>query len=69
MYCVSLVDRTNVAAASVAGMIEDLRLISNRSIVTTTALLMTLPGHIPKLPLGINLIRFPGPLVDARGQT
>ncbi|CEL10286.1 hypothetical protein ASPCAL13407 [Aspergillus calidoustus] len=30
MYCVSLVDRTNVAAASVAGMLEDLRLIGNR---------------------------------------
>lgn len=30
MYCVSLIDRTNVAAASIAGMMEDLQLIGNR---------------------------------------
>ncbi|ENH73635.1 hypothetical protein FOC1_g10002887 [Fusarium oxysporum f. sp. cubense race 1] len=33
MYCVSLIDRTNVAAASIAGMMEDLRLIGNRYIL------------------------------------
>jgi hypothetical protein len=30
LYCVSLIDRTNLGAAAIAGMLEDLRLIGNR---------------------------------------
>jgi hypothetical protein len=30
MYCVSLIDRTNLAAASIAGMTVDLRLVGGR---------------------------------------
>lgn len=30
MYCVSLMDRTNLAAASIAGMLNDLQLVGNR---------------------------------------
>jgi hypothetical protein len=40
MYCVSLVDRTNVAAASVAGMIQDLNLIGNRYVCLCLWLLL-----------------------------
>lgn len=49
MYCVSLIDRTNVAAASIAGMMEDLQLIGNRYVsytcfyrASTNASLLTL---------------------------
>lgn len=30
LYCVSLMDRTNLSAASIAGMMEDLKLLGNR---------------------------------------
>lgn len=30
LYCVSLMDRTNLSAAAIAGMLEDLKLVGNR---------------------------------------
>jgi hypothetical protein len=30
MYCISLMDRTNLSAAAIAGMLFDLKLVSTR---------------------------------------
>jgi hypothetical protein len=30
MYCVSLIDRTNISAAAIAGLLQDLKLTGNR---------------------------------------
>jgi hypothetical protein len=34
MYCVSLIDRTNLGAAAIAGMMQDLLLVGNRYVRT-----------------------------------
>jgi len=36
MYCISVMDRTNLGAAAIAGMNKDLQLINNRYVSTTT---------------------------------
>lgn len=38
LYCVSLMDRTNLSAASIAGMNEDLMLIGNRYVCAPATL-------------------------------
>jgi hypothetical protein len=39
MYCISVMDRTNLGAAAIAGMNKDLQLINNRYVSTTTLIL------------------------------
>ncbi|KAL2842521.1 major facilitator superfamily domain-containing protein [Aspergillus pseudoustus] len=60
MYCVSLIDRTNVAAASVAGMIEDLALVGNRYSVITLVFFTT---YIFFQPPSTILVRRLGPRI------
>ncbi|KAL2838668.1 major facilitator superfamily domain-containing protein [Aspergillus pseudodeflectus] len=66
MYCVSLVDRTNVAAASVAGMIEDLNLIGNRYSVIVLVFFIT---YVVFQPPSTVLVRWLGPRIHLAGIT
>ncbi|KAL3471522.1 major facilitator superfamily domain-containing protein [Aspergillus californicus] len=66
MYCVSLVDRTNVAAASVAGMIEDLNLIGNRYSVIVLVFFTT---YVVFQPPSTVLVRWLGPRIHLGGIT
>lgn len=41
MYCVSLMDRTNLSAANIAGMMEELNLVGNRYSIVTLVFFVT----------------------------
>ncbi|KAH7111233.1 major facilitator superfamily domain-containing protein [Dactylonectria macrodidyma] len=60
MYCVSLIDRTNVAAASIAGMLEDLELIGNRYSIITLVFFTT---YIVFQPPSTVIVRKIGPRI------
>ncbi|KAH6985190.1 major facilitator superfamily domain-containing protein [Ilyonectria destructans] len=60
MYCVSLIDRTNVAAASIAGMLEDLELIGNRYSIVTLVFFTT---YIVFQPPSTIIVRKIGPRI------
>lgn len=49
LYTVSLIDRTNLSAAAIAGMLQDLRLISNRYVK-----IFSLDGGMQKLTCPVN---------------
>ncbi|CAH0025579.1 unnamed protein product [Clonostachys rhizophaga] len=66
MYCVSLIDRTNVAAASIAGMIEDLHLIGNRYSIITLVFFTT---YIVFQPPSTIIVRALGPRIHLAGIT
>ncbi|KAH7378567.1 major facilitator superfamily domain-containing protein [Cadophora sp. MPI-SDFR-AT-0126] len=59
-YCVSLIDRTNVAAASIAGMLEDLHLIGNRYSIITLVFFTT---YIVFQPPSTVIVRKIGPRI------
>ncbi|WKT43694.1 Major facilitator superfamily [Fusarium oxysporum f. sp. vasinfectum] len=66
MYCVSLIDRTNVAAASIAGMMEDLQLIGNRYSIITLVFFTT---YIIFQPPSTIIVRKLGPRIHLAGIT
>ena len=45
LYCVSLMDRTNLSAAAIAGMLEELLMIDNRYVRPSTS-----PPSSPHVP-------------------
>ncbi|KAI1824947.1 major facilitator superfamily domain-containing protein [Xylaria intraflava] len=60
MYCVSLIDRTNLSLAAIAGLLNDLALTGNRYSVITLAFF---PSYIVFQPLSTPLVRRIGPRI------
>ncbi|KAI1125051.1 major facilitator superfamily domain-containing protein [Nemania abortiva] len=60
MYCVSLIDRTNVSAAAIAGLATDLVLTGNRYSIVTLAFF---PSYILFQPTSTVLVRKLGPRI------
>ncbi|KAI0018970.1 major facilitator superfamily MFS-1 [Xylariomycetidae sp. FL0641] len=60
MYCVSLMDRTNLSAAAIAGMIEDLELVGNRYSVITLVFFVI---YIVVQPMSTVVVRKIGPRI------
>ncbi|KAI0879175.1 major facilitator superfamily domain-containing protein [Hypoxylon argillaceum] len=60
MYCVSLIDRTNVSAAAIAGLANDLVLTGNRYSIVTLAFF---PSYIIFQPTSTVLVRKLGPRI------
>lgn len=66
MYCVSLMDRTNMSAANIAGMSVELKLIDNRYVSRTTGQsikkrLLTITQNIANLVFFVTYIIFQPP--------
>ncbi|KAM5352980.1 hypothetical protein ACJ41O_005702 [Fusarium nematophilum] len=66
MYCVSIIDRTNVAAASIAGMMEELELVGNRYSIITLVFFTT---YIVFQPPSTVIVRKIGPRIHLAGIT
>ncbi|WAO96900.1 Hypothetical protein NCS54_01459200 [Fusarium falciforme] len=66
MYCVSIIDRTNVAAASIAGMMEELELVGNRYSIITLVFFTT---YIVFQPPSTIIVRKIGPRIHLAGIT
>ncbi|KAI1172175.1 major facilitator superfamily domain-containing protein [Nemania sp. FL0916] len=60
MYCVSLIDRTNISAAAIAGLIKDLVLTGNRYSIATLAFF---PTYIVFQPTSTVIVRKIGPRI------
>ncbi|GAW21720.1 hypothetical protein ANO14919_112440 [Xylariales sp. No.14919] len=60
MYCVSLIDRTNISLAAIAGLTEDLALTGNRYSIVTLAFF---PTYIIFQPTSTVLVRKLGPRI------
>ncbi|TGJ83950.1 hypothetical protein E0Z10_g4797 [Xylaria hypoxylon] len=60
MYCVSLIDRTNISLAAIAGLAEDLSLTGNRYSIVTLAFF---PAYIVFQPTSTILVRKLGPRI------
>ncbi|KAI0857214.1 major facilitator superfamily domain-containing protein [Xylaria cubensis] len=60
MYCVSLIDRTNISAAAIAGLAKDLVLTGNRYSIVTLAFF---PTYIVFQPTSTVLVRKIGPRI------
>ncbi|KAH6654659.1 major facilitator superfamily domain-containing protein [Truncatella angustata] len=60
MYCVSLMDRTNLSAANIAGMVTELKLIDNRYSIVTLVFFVT---YIVFQPPSTVIIRKVGPRI------
>ncbi|KAI0540840.1 major facilitator superfamily domain-containing protein [Xylaria digitata] len=60
MYCVSLIDRTNISLAAIAGLAEDLLLTGNRYSIVTLAFF---PAYIVFQPSSTVLVRKLGPRI------
>ncbi|KAI0200663.1 major facilitator superfamily domain-containing protein [Astrocystis sublimbata] len=60
MYCVSLIDRTNVSFAAIAGLAQDLVLTGNRYSIVTLAFF---PAYIVFQPTSTVLVRKIGPRI------
>lgn len=60
MYCVSLMDRTNMSAAAIAGMLEELVMIGNRYQIATLVFFTT---YIVFQPPSTILVRKIGPRI------
>ncbi|KAI1751488.1 major facilitator superfamily domain-containing protein [Xylaria castorea] len=60
MYCVSLIDRTNISAAAIAGLAQDLVLTGNRYSIVTLAFF---PTYIIFQPTATVLVRKIGPRI------
>ncbi|KAI8628740.1 major facilitator superfamily domain-containing protein [Xylariaceae sp. FL1651] len=60
MYCVSLIDRTNISAAAIAGMIQDLDLVGDRYSIITLVFFTT---YIVFQPTSTVLVRKIGPRI------
>lgn len=66
MYCVSLMDRTNLSAANIAGMTTELSLIDNRYSVVTLLFFVT---YTICQPPSTVIVRAIGPRVHLAGIT
>ncbi|KAI1306368.1 major facilitator superfamily domain-containing protein [Xylaria venustula] len=60
MYCVSLMDRTNVSLAAIAGLIQDLALTGNRYSIVTLAFF---PTYVAFQPTSTVIVRKLGPRI------
>lgn len=60
MYCVSLIDRTNISFAAIAGLAQDLVLTGNRYSIVTLAFF---PAYIVFQPTSTVLVRKLGPRI------
>ncbi|KAI3337215.1 MFS general substrate transporter [Xylariaceae sp. AK1471] len=60
MYCVSLIDRTNISAAAIAGLIEDLKLTGDRYSIVT---LVFFTAYIVFQPTSTVIVRKIGPRI------
>ncbi|KAI1434389.1 major facilitator superfamily domain-containing protein [Xylaria sp. CBS 124048] len=60
MYCISLIDRTNVSLAAIAGLIQDLSLTGNRYSIATLAFF---PSYVIFQPSSTILVRKFGPRI------
>ncbi|KAL2114020.1 hypothetical protein VUR80DRAFT_1316 [Thermomyces stellatus] len=66
LYCVSLMDRTNLSAAAIAGMLEDLMMIGNRYSVVTLLFFVTYTIFQPPSTI---VVRKLGPRIHLAGIT
>ncbi|KAI1367033.1 major facilitator superfamily domain-containing protein [Xylaria arbuscula] len=60
MYCISLIDRTNISLAAIAGLAQDLVLTGNRYSIATLAFF---PSYIVFQPTSTVLVRKLGPRI------